>query len=104
MDDWRFVCTTAELLPGESRVLDEDGVSYLVVNVDGDFYALENVCTHDYGELAGGVVEAFEIECPRHGARFDVRNGEATCPPAYEATVKFPVRVEAGLVYVRDDR
>lgn len=104
MSDWLVVCGTAELLPGESRVLDENGVSFLVINIDGTFYAIENVCTHDYGELAGGVVEGFDVECPRHGARFDVRTGEATCAPAYEPTVSFPVRVEAGVVYVRDDR
>ncbi len=56
------------------------------------------------GVLTGGTVEGCEIECPRHGARFDVRTGEALTPPAYEPTAKFPVRVEEGVVQVKDDR
>ena len=73
-------------------------------NLDGDFYAIEDICTHDGGELTGGIIEGHEIECPRHGARFDIRTGAVLCPPAYEPTAKFPVRVEDGIVYTRDDR
>ena len=104
MSEWLRVCAISELLPGENHVLDHDGVSYLVVNIDGDVYAVENVCTHDYGELSGGIIEGYEVECPRHGARFDVRSGEATLPPAYEPIAKFQVKVEDSIVYLRDDR
>jgi 3-phenylpropionate/trans-cinnamate dioxygenase ferredoxin subunit len=101
---WTRVCATAELLPGEHRVVDVDGVMIVVFNLDGEVYALEDVCTHDGGELASGTVHGHEIECPRHGARFDIRTGEVTCPPAYAPTAKFPVQVEAGAVFTRDDR
>ncbi|MFZ2235132.1 MAG: non-heme iron oxygenase ferredoxin subunit [Dokdonella sp.] len=104
MSEWLRVCAMSELLPGENQVLDHDGVSYLAVNIDGEVYAVENVCTHDYGELSGGTIEGFEVECPRHGARFDVRSGAATLPPAYEPIAKFPVKVEDGVVFLRDDR
>ena len=92
------------MLPGEHRVVDCDGVAIAVFNLDGDYYAIEDVCTHDGGELTGGSVVGDQVECPRHGARFDIRTGAACTPPAYEPTAKFPVRVDDGIVYTRDDR
>jgi 3-phenylpropionate/trans-cinnamate dioxygenase ferredoxin subunit len=104
MSDWVRVCTTRDLLPGEFRIAFDGDVAIAVFNIEGAFYAIEDVCTHDGGELAGGEIDGFEIECPRHGARFDLRTGAALCPPAYEPTAKFPVKVEDGVVYTRDDR
>jgi len=103
MSDWIKICTTSEVLPGEYRLVDIEGTLIAVFNIDGKFYAIEDVCTHDGGELAGGEIHGHEIECPRHGARFDVRTGAATCPPAYEPTKKFPVKVENRIVYVNGD-
>ena len=104
MSEWIKVAACAELGPGSWRVLDVDGAQVAVVNVDGEFFAIEDVCTHDGGELTGGTLCGFEIECPRHGARFDLRTGAALCAPAYEATAVFPIRIEDGVVFVRDDR
>ncbi len=104
MSDWVRVCARSELLPGECRLIDIEGVPVALFNVNGELYAIEDVCTHDGGELAGGELHGYEIECPRHGARFDVRTGKALCPPAYEPTAKFPVKVENGFVYTKDDR
>lgn len=104
MSAWVCVGATADLLPGEFRVVWDGDTAIAVFNIDGAFYAIEDVCTHDGGELAGGAVEGFEVECPRHGARFDLRTGAALCPPAYEPTRTFPVKVEDGVVYTRDDR
>ena len=73
-------------------------------NIDGALYAIEDVCSHDGGELAGGDVYGFEVECPRHGARFDLRTGAVTKPPAYEPIASFPVREEGGAIWTRDDR
>jgi 3-phenylpropionate/trans-cinnamate dioxygenase ferredoxin component len=103
-ESWIRVCARAELLPGEFRVAWDGDVAIAVFNIDGDLYAVEDVCTHDGGELAGGPVEGFEIECVRHGARFDLRSGAVLCPPAYEPIASFPVKVEDGAVYTRDDR
>ena len=72
--------------------------------IKGDFFALEDICTHDHICLKGGIVEDEEIECPHHGAKFNIKTGEATCVPAYSATAKFPVQVVDGMVQVRDDR
>ena len=105
---WTFVCATAELLPGEMQsVFDEvTGTPILVVNLDGDLYALEDRCSHEDFELSAGPFDAAtgEVECVLHGARFDVRTGAALCAPAYEPVAKFPVKLEHGGVWTRDDR
>lgn len=104
--DWIFVCATAELLPGESRVAWDGDTPILVVNLDGDYYALEDRCTHEDFELSAGALDPAEgsIECVLHGARFDVRDGRALCAPAYAPVAKFPVEVRDGGVWTRDDR
>ncbi len=104
MSDWVRVCTRSELLPGEYRVVYDGDTPIAVFNLDGDLYAIEDICTHDGGELTGGIIEGHEIECPRHGARFDIRTGAVLCPPAYEPTASFPVREEDGVIFTRDER
>jgi len=104
MSAWLKVCTRSELLPGEYRIAWDGDLAIAVFNIDGELYAIEDVCTHDGGELAGGTLHGFEIECPRHGARFDVRNGAVRSPPAYEPIATFPLKIEDGLIYTRDDR
>jgi len=104
MSNWIRVCAQAELLPGEYKLAYDGDVPIAVFNIDGELYAIEDVCTHDGGELTGGEVRGYEVECPRHGARFDVRTGAALSAPAYEPTAKFPVKIENGSVFTRDDR
>jgi 3-phenylpropionate/trans-cinnamate dioxygenase ferredoxin subunit len=93
-----------ELAAGEWRTVLVDDASVVVFNLNGEYYAIEDVCTHDGGQLTGGTVEGDEIVCPRHGARFCIRTGEALSAPAYEPAAKFPVRIENGVIQVRDDR
>lgn len=104
MADWVRVCARSELLPGEYRNVFDGDTAIAVFNLDGELYAIEDACTHDGGELTGGPIEGHVIECPRHGARFDITTGAVLCPPAYEPVPKFPVKVEADAVYTRDDR
>jgi 3-phenylpropionate/trans-cinnamate dioxygenase ferredoxin subunit len=104
MVDWVRVCMTSELLPGEYHNVYDGDTAIAVFNLDGSLYAIEDVCTHDGGELTGGPIEGHEIECPRHGARFDITTGAVLCPPAYEPVAKFPVKIESDAVYTRDDR
>jgi len=104
MSDWLDVVSAEELKPGSCRIVDADGTRVAVFNVDGELFAIEDVCTHDGGDLAGGCLEGDEIICPRHGARFSLRTGEALTAPAFEPTAVFPVRIERGVVQVRDDR
>ena len=94
------VANASDLAEGEARVFEVDNIPIALCNVDGKFYAIENVCTHDDGPLGEGELFGTEIECPRHGARFDVTTGEVRKPPAYMAVKTFPVRVENGEVFV----
>lgn len=104
MSDWVDVAPENELTPGEHRVVDIDDAEIAVFNVGGDYLAVEDLCTHDGGELACGDLQGDVIECPRHGAKFNLRTGEVVAPPAYEPIAVFPVRVDNGMVQVRDDR
>jgi len=99
------IAPVEELPPGTRKFLTIDERPIAVFNVNGEFYAIEDVCTHDGTVLtSGNPIEGDEIVCPRHGARFCVKTGEALSPPAYEPTATFPVKVEDGKVYVRDNR
>ena len=104
MAEWVGVARESEFKPGEMRTVDVDGAQIAVFNLKGQYYALEDVCTHDGGVLTGGEIEADQIICPRHGARFCIKTGVALTAPAYEPTATFPVRVENGEVQVKDDR
>lgn len=104
MSAWIRVAPVADFALGSHRVVDVEGVRMAVFHVMEGYYAIEDTCTHDGGELASGELQGCEIICPRHGARFDIRTGVVKAPPAYEAVSTFPVRENAGWVEVCDDR
>ncbi|HWH81423.1 MAG TPA: non-heme iron oxygenase ferredoxin subunit [Burkholderiaceae bacterium] len=94
----------------EADLWDEAGASVMVAGRDiavfkigGAVFAVDNLCTHGQARLCDGFVEGFEIECPLHQGRFDVRSGAPTCPPAIEAIKTYPVRIDAGRVWVALD-
>ena len=91
---------TADVAPGQVKVYEVQGRRIALCNVDGAFYAIDDVCTHDGGPLDQGELEGYQIECPRHGARFDVRSGRALALPAVMPVRSYPVRVEDGVVKV----
>ena len=72
-----------------------------VVRSGDEYFAIEDVCTHDGAELTGGSVEGTEIICPRHGARFCLRTGQALSPPAYEPVRVFETKISDGRLWVR---
>lgn len=93
------VCAVDELAEGEHVVVDiGGGIEVAVYLVDGEYYAIEDVCTHDNGPLAEGELEGHQVVCPRHGAKFDLRTGKATALPAYMPIETYPVRAESGRV------
>lgn len=100
MNEWVDVVAETALAEGEHVIVDVDGYDVAVFKIDGQFYAIEDVCTHDGAEIASGELEGDEIVCPRHGARFCVKTGQVKCAPAYEDVATFPVRIEAGRVQV----
>lgn len=104
MNEWITVVSVEGLAPGERLVVAMDDTQIIVFNLDCQYYAIEDLCTHDGGQLTGGTVEGDHIVCPRHGARFCLRTGAALSAPAYEPINTFPVRIENGMVQVRDSR
>lgn len=80
------------------------GRRMIAVARSGDeYFAIEDICTHDGAELTGGAIEGAEIICPRHGARFCMRTGEALTPPAYEPIRVFATKIDDGHLWVRAD-
>jgi 3-phenylpropionate/trans-cinnamate dioxygenase ferredoxin subunit len=104
MEQWTVAARAGELAPGEHKIVDVDGTRMVLFNLEGAYYAIEDVCTHDGGALDGGCVKGDQIICPRHGARFCIKTGAALTPPAYEPVSTFPVRLLNGEIQVRDDR
>jgi 3-phenylpropionate/trans-cinnamate dioxygenase ferredoxin subunit len=86
--------------PGQ-RTFEIDGRYVVVFHVDGQFHCLDDLCTHDGGPLGEGQLDDHQIACPRHGARFDIRTGQALTMPATEPTPCHEVKIEGGQVWVR---
>lgn len=101
MTGWTEVAKRGDIPPGEARAAVVDERMIAVVNLDGEFYAIDNICTHAYVVLTEGCIVDGQIECPLHRARFDVRTGAVTAPPAYEPLQTYEVRVEGDAVLVK---
>jgi 3-phenylpropionate/trans-cinnamate dioxygenase ferredoxin subunit len=97
---WKRVAPADSIAPGDYATAELDSGFVAVFNVAGEFFAIDDVCTHDGGGLAGGEVEDHQVICPRHGARFCLRTGQALTPPAYEPVKSYPTRVVDGYVEV----
>jgi naphthalene 1,2-dioxygenase system ferredoxin subunit len=96
--EWTDVAGVDDLFEGASIEVQPRGLEIALHCIDGVPYATDNVCTHGAGSLCEGWLEGFEIECPLHQGRFDVRDGRALCAPAIEAIRVYPAKVEAGRV------
>jgi 3-phenylpropionate/trans-cinnamate dioxygenase ferredoxin subunit len=94
------VCSAADLPPGEVRIVRAGTLAIGVFNVAGEYYAIEDRCSHDDGPLAEGEFEPEEgvVVCPRHGSRFDLRTGQPLSLPAYLPVDTFQVVVDSGLL------
>jgi len=99
--DFVRVAETKDIQPSTMKVVDLASEAVCIVNVEGNYYAIGNVCTHVGGPLNEGTLEGYEVECPWHGSKFDVRTGEAIKPPARQAVPKYEVKVEENNILVR---
>ena len=98
------VCPTSALPPGEAiRVTNGVPAPIAVFNVDGEFYAIDDTCTHQDASLADGWLEGCAVECPLHASCFDLRTGTPSGPPAKTPVRMHAVAVVDGMVYVHVD-
>ena len=98
--EWTDVAGVDDLFEGASIEVQPRGLEIALHCIDGVPYATDNVCTHGAGSLCEGYLEGFEIECPLHQGRFDVRDGRPLCDPVTEAIRVYPVRIEGGRVWL----
>jgi nitrite reductase/ring-hydroxylating ferredoxin subunit len=94
------VCSISELQPGDKTAIQEEGRSILVANVDGKFYAVSNICTHEYAELVNGFLMEDVITCPLHLSRFRLETGEVLNPPATKPLRTYRVVLQGDDVYL----
>jgi 3-phenylpropionate/trans-cinnamate dioxygenase ferredoxin subunit len=102
MAQCRFVavCRAAEVAPGQIKQVFVGEQPIAVCQVNGEFFAVSDICTHERFYLSGGSLDGYEIECPRHATVYDIRTGEVEIPPADDPLPTFPCRVVDGEVQV----
>ncbi len=88
------IAKTSDLVPGSGKVVEAEGETIALLNVEGTFYAIGNTCHHRGGPLGEGSLEGNTVTCPWHGAQFNVTTGEVLAPPAATGVKSYPVRVE----------
>ncbi len=94
------VAQIADVEEGKAKVFTVGEVRIALCHVEDKFYAIADICTHDGGPLGEGELDDCQIECPRHGARFDVRTGKALCLPAVVNVPTYAVEVRANEIFV----
>ncbi len=110
MAGWFDVALEEQLSQGQAKLFEMDNIMVAVFALDGQYYAIEDVCSHDGSAMLGcglpqdKVIDGNEIVCPRHGARFCIKTGDALTPPACKPIRTFPVRVRDGRIQITDDR
>lgn len=101
-DDWLAVCPASEVEEDEPVRAELDGFPPLAVfELDGEYFVIDDTCSHGNASLADGLQEGDQIECPWHAGKFCIRNGQATEFPATEPVTSYPVQVIEGTIHVR---
>ncbi len=99
---WKHLCSAARLSEGEPLGLQLDDLRIGLFKIDGEIFAIDDVCPHAFALLSTGFIEGHVVECPLHGAMFDVRDGQCHSGD-YDDTRTFPVEIRAGELYVNLD-
>lgn len=94
------VATIDEIKDGQRIIFDIGGDAIAIFNIAGEYFAIADVCSHDDGPVAEGDLHDHEIECPRHGARFDIKTGEALSLPAVVDIPAYPIRMEGSQILI----
>ena len=100
-EDFVKVFDTEDIQPSYMKEVQVDGENICIVNVEGKYYAIGSICTHEGGPLADGTLEGYEVECPWHGSKFDVRTGEVKNPPASEPEPSYQVKVDGTNILIK---
>ncbi|MCB1087304.1 MAG: non-heme iron oxygenase ferredoxin subunit [Verrucomicrobiae bacterium] len=100
MSESTIVADEADIEPGSAKRFEVNGRKIAVFNLEGEFFAIADTCTHEEASLSEGAVYGDEVECPLHGACFKIKTGEVTCPPAVSDVESFVVEVDNGKVKV----
>jgi nitrite reductase/ring-hydroxylating ferredoxin subunit len=89
-----------ELAPGSAKLVEVNGKRIALFNVDGNYYAIDDTCTHRGGPLSEGFVEGEQVTCPWHGGQFNVKTGAVIGPPPAQNVAKYNVRVQGNDIEV----
>ncbi|MEZ6134133.1 MAG: non-heme iron oxygenase ferredoxin subunit [Pirellulaceae bacterium] len=101
MSDFVTVAQISEMPPSGKLCVEVDDRFVVVFKVEDEYFCIDDVCSHDGGPLGEGELTGFCIACPRHGAQFDIRTGEALTMPATEPTASHEVRIEGTEIQVK---
>lgn len=101
MTQWIDVVPQIQLPPGKHHVIVVKNYAIAVFNLNGEYFAIEDCCTHQGLPISEGTIEGDIITCPFHGAKFCIKTGEVTCPPAFENLTTFDVRIIAGMIQIK---
>jgi len=97
---WLKLINVKDLPDDDVIAVSAGDVEIAVYHVDGEVFATDNVCTHGHARLCDGFLDGYEIECPLHQGKFDVRSGKAMCEPLTTDVRTFPIKIEDGHVFV----
>jgi ferredoxin-NADP reductase/nitrite reductase/ring-hydroxylating ferredoxin subunit len=100
-EDFVKVADTKDIQSSHMKEVQVNGENICIANVDGKYYAIGSICTHEGGPLADGTLEGYEVECPWHQSKFDVRTGEVTSPPASEPEPAYEVKVDGNNILIK---
>jgi ferredoxin-NADP reductase/nitrite reductase/ring-hydroxylating ferredoxin subunit len=100
-EDFVKVANAKDIQPSQMKEVEVNGENICVANVEGKFYAIGSICTHEGGPLADGTLERYEVECPWHNSKFDVRTGEVISPPASEPEPAYEVKVDGDNILIK---
>jgi 3-phenylpropionate/trans-cinnamate dioxygenase ferredoxin subunit len=100
MANYITVAKINDVQPGKMKTFKINGKRVLIANLEGTFFATQDVCTHDNGPLGDGELIGEDVECPRHGARFNVKTGKVSALPAMLPIKTLPVKIEGDEIQI----
>lgn len=101
MSEWHDIIKACDFPIDARKVVNIEGISIILFNLEGDYYAIRNLCTHENFPLAEGEIDDGVIACPLHGAKFSIRTGEVKAPPAFVDVDTFETQVIGDVIQVK---